>query len=146
VKRRRVIFLATTSVAALVISLSILSHCTGPQARVEGNWRAEDVSQIQRAVRRDRWEVAKACLVDRNLKLFFGLCVPDTAFGRVREIGPIPDHFAIGFGASDTNPSSRAYVLSGGWYSRRSIQYGLVRTTNEWKVTSWKVTSFGCQQ
>src|SRR5438094_8961861 len=72
---------------------------------------------------RSRWEITKACLAKHEFKWALGLCIPDTALGRVREIGSIPDHPAIGFGSSITNPSSRAYVLSGGWHSRRTVKY-----------------------
>ena len=141
VKKRRIILLAIAGAIGLVAAVSGLSRRAGPEATVQGYLRPEDVPQIQRAVRRDRWEVAKACLTSRKFKLFFGLYIPDTAFGRVREIGSLLYRTAIGLGPSITNASSRAYALSDGWYSRRSVKYALERTTN-W----WEVTSFGYQQ
>lgn len=140
-KSRRIILLAIAAATVLGAAALGLSRRVSPETTVQGCLTPEDVPEIQRAVRRDRWEVTKACFTSRNFNLFFGLCVPDDAFGRVREIGSIPDRAFIGFGASVTNTSSRAYALSGGWYSHRSVKYALERTTN-----GWEVTSFGCQQ
>jgi hypothetical protein len=131
--------MVTFAVAAGILAATAFGLASRParQPKIRGYLRPEDPAQIQRAVRRDRWQITRACAGKREFKLLFGLCLPDMALGRIIEIGSLPDRSIHGFGLSITNPSSRAYALSGGWYSRKSVQYGLNHTTNGWEVLSF---------
>ena len=129
----------TFAIGAVLLgaTLFMLTSRGGPPPTVKGYLRAEDPSQIQRAIRRERWERTRACASKHEFKLFFGSCLPDLALGRVREIGSLPDRSLDGFGLSLTNPSSRAYALCGVACSRKLMKYGLQRTTNGWEVFSF---------
>jgi hypothetical protein len=133
--RPRIILFAFAGTMALVGAVWCCRPGSDPI--VHGYLRSEDIPQIQRAIQRDRWEVSKSSLESGHLKVFLSMCIPDTAFGRVQEIGSLPNRSINGFGSSITNPSKCAYVLSSSWCSRGSDKYALERTTNGWEVTSF---------
>jgi hypothetical protein len=124
-----VIFAATTGI--------VLASRSGPAPIVKGYLRPEDPAQIERAIRRERWEIARGCAAKHEFKLFFGLCVPDLALGHIREVGSLPDRSADGAGRSITNWSMRAYALSGRRSSAKAVKYGLRRDTNGWEVITF---------
>ena len=134
--QRRTTTFAIGGGVVLAAVLLALNHRVGPPPVVHGYLRPEDPGQISRTVRHSRWEVTRMYAATHNFKGLFGLCIPDLALGRITEIGSLPDRTVDGFGLSLTNPSSCAYALSGGWYSRKLVLYGLQRTTNGWEVLS----------
>ena len=104
------------------------------QPRVTGHLRPEDPPQIQRAVSRYRWTVARESLAAHDFAFVFSSPFLLAMSGRVREIGALPDRTVIGLDWSTTNASSAAYAISTRGDSQRSLRYDLKRTTNGWAV------------
>ncbi len=117
-----VLALAATLVAAAVFGLS---RRAGSGPTVKGALNHEDVPEIQRAVRRGRWQLARLLLQKGEFRMFFRTCIPELTLSRVLEVGSM-DPFPPG--------TSRAYAYAGGWYSSKTNIYLLELTPSGWKV------------
>ncbi len=135
-RKRLAITAAILAGLLLVAATWKLFERSGPSVKVEPGLRAEDSAQIERAVSRDRWAEVRDSLTHPNSKLIFSAFFLEISLGRVRQIGPMPDHKIIGWGRSLTNASAstRAYATVCRLHSSQCLQYFLNRSTNGWRV------------
>jgi len=121
-----------------MLAVSVLSFSqrhAAPAVLVHGHFSPTDLSKIKKAVRHFQWRAARELLVNGRFKGLFGTVIPDMCCGRVVEIGGYVDRSSPAFGMFMTNPISPAYVLSIRTHPTNFVEYQLVRTANDWKVT-----------
>jgi hypothetical protein len=134
--KKHPIRILVVSVAVVVATVAaVLSRRAAPLPKVTGSFSPQDVREIEQAVRHGRWEVSRDLLARRKFAKFAGVCLPDIALGRVREISPCKDQFMIVPGGSITSASG-AFALSRAGFAREPVSYTLARTTIGWKVIS----------
>lgn len=134
VRTRRIILSALLATALLGAAGLGLVQRAGEQVKAKG-LSQEEVAQIQKAVSRGRWKVARQCVARRCFKVLIRTWIPEMTLGRVREIGPLSGTRA--FGSPGVAAPERAYAFSGGWYSRDGVRWELVRTKDGWKISSF---------
>jgi len=126
-RKQHVIVLAA---AATLVGAAVfgLSRRGGSRPTVQGVLNQEDVLQIQRAVRRGRWQMAKLLVGKGEFRMFFGTSIPELTLGRVLEVGSV-DPFPPG--------TTRAYAFSVGWHATKTNVYHLELTSSGWRVKSF---------
>src|SRR5580765_1393651 len=118
----------------LILALGIFLFSRGgvQEPTIKGQFTPEEIRQIERTVRHDRWSIMRSLVSSHRFRLAFEVFVADMAFGSIDEIGP-DSVMTVGLGGSITN-SMGAYLITRGSCLKKIVKYELERTNTGLKV------------